>query len=95
LITQDDIEAFAEKNERPMSAALEFARRAQKGLPSDRWADGASGDQDVAQGIAALFEQNQMLASAFMQLWNEKVKEGVDAMRLHGKDSKYNGLQCE
>ena len=34
-----------------MRAAVEFSRRCQKGLPSDRWADGEIGMASVARGI--------------------------------------------
>lgn len=35
-------------------AAVEYSRRYHKGLPSDRWADGAKGHEAVARGIDRL-----------------------------------------
>ncbi|MEL6362371.1 MAG: hypothetical protein AAFR21_14940 [Pseudomonadota bacterium] len=53
MITSEDIEAFAVYNREALDAADEFVRRSEKGIPSDRWADGESGLQLVAQGIHA------------------------------------------
>lgn len=95
MITQDDIEAFAADNARSIEAAFEFARRAEKGLPSDRWADGAEGDKEVAKGIRAIFEMNEMLSGAFLGIWADKMRESADAMRLHTGDSKYVQKQAQ
>lgn len=89
MISQDDIEAFAEQYGPDMKAAAEFVRRAEKGLPADRWSDGEIGAQSVAKGIRALFEINSMVSGAFMTIWNEKMQAAQDAMRLHHADSKY------
>lgn len=53
MITAQDIEAFADENGAAMAMAAKFARRAQRGLPPDRWATTHEMHQ-VAHGIAAL-----------------------------------------
>ena len=53
LISQDDIEAFREYNAGALSQAAEYARRAEKGLPVDRWASTRQAYL-VAQGIRAM-----------------------------------------
>lgn len=89
-ISQDDIDAFADQSEPDIKAAIEYARRAKKGLPPDRWSDGVSGAKAVADGIAALVHVNAMLADAFQNLWNEKQEASRDSTRLHRADSKYS-----
>lgn len=85
MISQEDIDAFAEQAEPAIEAAREFARRAEKGIPSDRWYDGTSGAKAVAKGIKAQTVMIEMLQGAFLAIWQEK----NDATRLHSKDSKY------
>ena len=89
MITPEDIEAFEASNEAAIKAATEYARRAQKGLPADRWTDGTTGCEMVARGIKAmqgiLAMQNEMLVAAFNQIQ----ESGAEAMRLHTADSKY------
>lgn len=50
MITQDDIDAFAEESEPDIKAAMTFARRAKKGIPADRWAPGVTDMEAVARG---------------------------------------------
>lgn len=85
MINQDDIAAFADQAEPAIKAAREFARRAEKGLPADRWYDGTTGAEAVARGIKAQTVMIEMLSGAFLAIWQEK----NDATRLHSKDSKY------
>lgn len=89
MISQDDIDAFADERGPDIKAAAEFVRRAEKGLPPDRWSDGEIGAQSVAKGIRALFEMNQMVSGAFLTIWEEKMQAAQDATRLHRADSKY------
>jgi len=86
MIGTDDIEAFAADNEDALKAAREYARRSDKGLPADRLSDGVTGAHMVAQGIKAQAQMIDMLAGAFLALWNEK----AGATRLHSQDSKYH-----
>ncbi len=54
MIGPDDIEAFAARWGDSLTAADEYARRKEKGLPSDRWSDGTAGAVLVANGIRAM-----------------------------------------
>lgn len=53
MLTREDIDAFEAEHSRDIEAAKTYTRRAKKGLPSDRWADGADGCLRVARGIDA------------------------------------------
>ena len=53
MISGDDIEAFHDDNASALSQASEYARRAEKGLPVDRWATVGQAHL-VAQGIRAM-----------------------------------------
>ena len=90
MISADDITAFEEANADALQAASEYARRAQKGLPSDRWADGTTGAVMVAQGIIAQQRIIAMQTAALVNLYEAMRKAGTDAMRLHSADSKYH-----
>jgi hypothetical protein len=91
LITADDIAAFQEANEPAIKAATEYARRAEKGIPSDRWTDGTHGARLVAQGIAAQQHIMAMQTAALVALYGAMQASGAAAMELHSGDSKYNG----
>ena len=91
MITADDITAFQEANAEALQAASEYARRAEKGLPSDRWTDGTHGARMVAQGIAARDRIIAMQTAALVDLYEAMRQAGTDAMRLHSQDSKYRG----
>ena len=53
MISQDDIDAFRDYNAVALSQASEYARRAESGLPVDRWASTRQAYL-VAQGIRAM-----------------------------------------
>lgn len=53
MIGPEDIDAFAERNGEALAQAAEYARRAGKGIPVDRWASVRQAHL-VAQGIRAL-----------------------------------------
>jgi hypothetical protein len=89
MITADDITAFQETNAEALQAASEYARRAEKGLPPDRWTDGTHGARMVAQGIAARDRIIAMQTAALVDLYEAMRQAGTDAMRLHSADSKY------
>ena len=89
MITQADIDAFAEGSTKDVQAALEYARRARKGLPSDRWTNGVTGAESVARGIEALFQINEMLSGAFLSIWHEKMQSDLDGMGLGEVPEKY------
>lgn len=55
-----DIEDFERRWSDSMRAADEYARRMEKGLPSDRWSDGVNGAYLVGRGIRALQELVQI-----------------------------------
>lgn len=84
MIGPDDIAAFADEQEDGLKAAHEFARRAGRGLPPDRWYDGTAGAEAVAAGIWTQAQMIALLSGAFIDLWNEK----QNATRLFTSDRK-------
>jgi len=54
MIGPDDIEAFAAMASDDMAQANAFAQRAERGLPSDRWAASEYEMRMVARGIRGL-----------------------------------------
>lgn len=83
MINADDIQAFSEDNADAIAAASEYARRAAKGLPADRFADGANGAMLVARGIHALQVVMSLQSEALVAMADELRDRGTDAMRLH------------
>jgi hypothetical protein len=63
MISNDDIDAFAEENGDALKAAAKFAERQERGLPPDRWAS-AQFQHAVAQGIRAQWVIIAMLTAA-------------------------------
>ena len=63
MISADDIDAFAESSGEAIAQAVEFTRRARKGLPPDRWAS-VRQMYLVADGITALMQINAWLTEA-------------------------------
>jgi hypothetical protein len=57
--------------EQQMKPALKYAERAERGLPSDRWASGVEGERDVASGIRAMAEIIHLQAAVLEVLWAE------------------------
>ncbi len=89
MISRDDIEAFQEAHSEAMDKSQEFARRAFKGLPTDRW--GSADDMfKVAQGIKAMSNIIDLQTKLIVDLFNDIQARGSEAMRLHTKDSKYS-----
>lgn len=81
MITQDDIDAFADQNEDNVRAATEFARRAKKGLPPDRWAS----DEEmyrVARGIEALIYATRTVGQAAVAMADDLRQRQTDAMSV-------------
>lgn len=76
MIGPEDISAF----EAAIAPAKEFRRRAEKGLPSDRWADGDEGMRAVAIGIAALERLVLTYAEASANMLEEIRRANTDAM---------------
>lgn len=89
MVTADDIETFKQYNAEALEAASEYARRAAKGLPADRYADGTQGAYLVAQGIAARDRIIAMQTAALVELFDAMRQAGTEAMQLHYQDSKY------
>lgn len=85
MISQDDIDAFAEESEADIKAAMKFAERSKRGLPADRWAPGVKDMEAVARGIEALFAMYNMTANAFVQIWTERQQAQKDSMSLGPK----------
>ena len=84
MLTQEQIDAFAEAERDNIRAAHDYARRSAE-MPKrpDRWTAGTNGGEAVARGILAQHRMIDMLSRAFAEIWNERVQAGADAMRLH------------
>lgn len=80
MISGDDIDAFKDEN---IKAAREYARRARKGIPSDRWTDGAAGAKAVADGIDALDWCLGWCVQEIEKLRAQIKQSGADAMEVH------------
>lgn len=76
MIGPEDIAAF----EAAMEPAKEFRRRAEKGLPPDRWADGDVGMRGVAVGINAMEQMLQIYAEASANMLEEIRRANREAM---------------
>ncbi len=87
MLTGQDIDDWQADNEDALEAAKRYRERAEKGLPADRWADGANGARLVAQGIHALECIIAMQTAALEDMLEEATARGVDAMRLHKEDN--------
>ena len=78
MISNDDITAFQEAHDASMTKADEYARRAFKGLPADRYAS-ANDMYSVAQGIKAFQSIIQFQTRALSeqhQLISDMMEEG-------------------
>lgn len=67
----NDIEEFQIANKKALDAAYTYVRRARKGLPSDRWADGIKGARLVADGIAAQFRLLVLYEATTRAVWSD------------------------
>ena len=76
MISADDIAAFQDDNASALQAATEYARRAEKGIPADRWTDGTHGARMVAQGIAAQSRIIAMQTAALLALYGAMRQAG-------------------
>lgn len=66
-----------------IETAREYARRARKGLPTDRWADGKEGEAAVARGIDQLDWYLGWCVAEIERLREEKTLSGLDSMEPH------------
>lgn len=89
MITADDITAFENDNATALQAASEYARRAAKGIPADRWTTGTHGARLVAQGITAQQRIMAMQTAALVGLYEAMQAAGDEAMQIHSEHSKY------
>lgn len=79
MINATDIDAFKEDFDR----VQEFVRRAEKGLPEDRWTDGTKGNAALAASCRRVLAFCN-LQSAVMASMHEAMREvGFDAMEPH------------
>ncbi len=60
--------------------ALEYSRRCRKGLPTDRFANGADGERNVAAGIDQMHWLLTWSYQEIERLKSEKVQSGMQAM---------------
>lgn len=88
MLDAEQIDAFAEDNADALQAASEYVRRAEKGLPPDRFCDGATGAKLVARGIYAMQCIMAAQNDALVAMAADMQAKGADAMRLHTKDAK-------
>ena len=86
MISKDDIDAFAEGHEEALSAAETYLRRARKGIPPDRWTDGADGARMVAQGIMAMQQIIDWQNDALLAMMRERAQTQRDAMSWGEKE---------
>ena len=84
MIGPDDIAAF----EAAIEPAKEFRRRAEKGLPSDRWADGDTGMKAVAAGICAMEQLIKIYADASANMLAEIQRANTEAMGVFDRGGK-------
>ena len=82
MIGPQDIAAFAVENKEYMEAATQFRRRAERGLPDDRWADGSAGMLDVAKGIWAMEKALDMFAVAASEMMEAQKEASRVSMAL-------------
>lgn len=82
---QDDLDAFYSRNSAAIAVAAEYARRAERGLPPDRWSDGTEGAALVARGIRAQEVIMSLLSEALGAMIAAERQRGLDAMEMHGK----------
>jgi len=80
-----DLDDFRPEHAAALAAAAEFRRRAEKGIPADRWADGTAGAALVAQGIAIMEGLLETQADVIRAMLAEKRQSGIEAMGLHDK----------
>jgi hypothetical protein len=81
MIGPDDIAAFEEAQADNLDAAAEYNRRMMKGLPTDRFTDGAAGAVKVARGIAALGTIALAWQALALQRGGEEMEPHRDPMR--------------
>ena len=70
MISADDIDAFREMNMPAIKTAVKFVERAERGLPSDRWASQDEHEM-VARAIKALFILVETQTAAIESMINE------------------------
>lgn len=85
MIGPDDIDAFIDENAGAMRAAEEYRRRWEKGIPSDRWTDGALGAEAVAKGIAAMEALLRFQARTLLDMAEQIEAARRDATELHAR----------
>jgi hypothetical protein len=74
MLDREQIDNWSDGDLHPdVEAALEVSRRWRKGLPTDRFTDGARGMIAVARGI-------ERMASAILRNMEEEQRRSADAM---------------
>lgn len=81
MLTADDLDAFEADNEKAFTAAREFVKRAESGLPPDRWASSEM-MLEVAKGINAQFQIMAMQTEAIEEMLAETAERQQDAMSM-------------
>jgi hypothetical protein len=80
-----DLDDFRPEHQAALTAAAKFRHRAEKGLPSDRFADGHAGMVLVAKGIAIMEGLLEAQADVIRAMIKDQYQAGLDAMEMHGK----------
>lgn len=76
MINHTDIDAFREDFDR----VAEFVRRAEKGIPEDRWTDGAQGNAALAASCKRLLTYTSIQADAMAAMYEDLQKIGLASM---------------
>lgn len=79
MINEADIAAFRAD----METVQEFVRRAEKGLPEDRWTTGANGNAQLAAACRGLIAYTNLQASVMLDMHNHIQQAGASSMEPH------------
>lgn len=82
---QEQLDDFYARNSKAIAAASKYARRAERGIPADRWSDGTEGALLVARGIRAQEVIMSMLSEALGAMIAAERERGYDAMAMHSR----------
>ena len=83
----DDIDKFLTTNKKALKAAEAYSKRANRGLPSDRWTDGIDGAHLVADGISAQIRLLALYDATTKAIWadlrdhQKRAQEGMGIIK--------------
>jgi len=76
MISGDDIDAFADD----MQTVREFVRKAEKGIPEDRWTAGEEGSKRLAKACKGMLYAVASYEAILNAIAEEQRQRGADAM---------------